>query len=107
MLGWCLKGLIKAYQWTLSPWVGRGCRYIPTCSNYGLEAIERFGAVKGSYLTLLRLLRCHPLGSSGYDPVPEHFLGNQSVNSMRRQQAHKRTKHVPYALAVSSNLRNS
>lgn len=73
MLGWCLKGLIKAYQWTLSPWVGRGCRYIPTCSNYGLEAIERFGAVKGSYLTLLRLLRCHPLGSSGYDPVPEHF----------------------------------
>ena len=80
MLVWCLKGLIKAYQWTLSPWVGRGCRYIPTCSNYGLEAIERFGAVKGSYLTLLRLLRCHPLGSSGYDP---------------------------YALAVSSNLRNS
>ncbi len=73
MLGWCLKGLIKAYQWTLSPWVGRGCRYIPTCSNYGLEAIERFGAVKGSYLTLLRLLRCHPLGSSGYDPVPEIF----------------------------------
>ena len=68
-----LKGLIRLYQWTLSPWVGRNCRFFPTCSNYGLEAIERHGAFKGCYLIALRLLRCHPWGGQGYDPVPETF----------------------------------
>ena len=46
------------------------CRFVPTCSNYAIEAIERFGSIKGSYLTIRRILRCNPFGKSGYDPVP-------------------------------------
>ena len=65
-----LIALIKVYQWTLSPLIGRSCRYTPTCSNYGLEAIEKHGPFKGSWLTLKRVLACNPWGGSGYDPVP-------------------------------------
>lgn len=46
------------------------CKFIPTCSNYAIEAIDRFGSIKGSYLTIRRILRCNPFGKSGYDPVP-------------------------------------
>lgn len=62
--------LIRIYQWTLSPLIGRSCRYTPTCSNYGIEAIEKYGAVKGGWLTVKRILSCNPWGGSGYDPVP-------------------------------------
>lgn len=62
--------LIKAYQWTLSPLIGRQCRYQPTCSNYGLEAIRKHGPFKGGWLTVKRVLSCNPWGGSGYDPVP-------------------------------------
>ena len=65
-----LIGLIRLYQITLSPFVGRNCRYIPTCSNYGIEALEKYGALKGGWLTAKRVLSCHPWGGSGYDPVP-------------------------------------
>lgn len=61
---------VRAYRLIFSPWVGHNCRYQPTCSAYSLEALERHGAIKGAWLTLRRLSRCHPLGSSGYDPVP-------------------------------------
>lgn len=61
---------VRAYRLLLSPWVGHGCRFQPTCSAYSLEALARHGAIKGSWLTLRRLCRCHPWGSSGYDPVP-------------------------------------
>ena len=70
-----LIGAIKLYRVTLSPWLGRQCRYVPTCSVYAEEAIERFGARRGSWLALKRLGRCHPWGSSGYDPVPEANAG--------------------------------
>jgi len=66
-----LIGVIKLYRVTLSPWLGRQCRYVPTCSVYAEEAIERFGARRGSWLALKRLGRCHPWGGSGYDPIPE------------------------------------
>jgi putative membrane protein insertion efficiency factor len=66
----CLLGLIRLYQLTLSPWLGRQCRYEPTCSVYAAEALERFGVRRGLLLAAKRLLRCHPWGSSGYDPVP-------------------------------------
>ena len=65
-----LRMLVRLYQLTLSPWVGRSCRFVPTCSNYAIEALEKYGAVKGTYLTIYRLLRCHPLGGRGLDPVP-------------------------------------
>ncbi|MGR3714114.1 MAG: membrane protein insertion efficiency factor YidD [Shimia sp.] len=61
---------IRAYRLLFSPWVGFNCRYQPTCSVYALEALETHGALKGSWLTLRRIGRCHPLGGSGYDPVP-------------------------------------
>lgn len=73
MLARILISMIRAYQYFLSPWVGWQCRFIPTCSNYAIEAVQRFGAIRGSWLTLRRLLRCHPLGGHGYDPVPMQF----------------------------------
>jgi putative membrane protein insertion efficiency factor len=62
--------LIRAYQWLLSPWLGPACRYEPTCSRYAIEAIERHGVLRGAVLAARRLARCHPLGASGFDPVP-------------------------------------
>jgi len=62
---------IRAYQLMLSPWLGRDCRYWPTCSHYAIEAIERFGPLRGAALAARRIGRCHPWGGSGYDPVPE------------------------------------
>jgi putative membrane protein insertion efficiency factor len=63
-------GLIRLYQLTLSPWLGRQCRYEPTCSAYAAEAIERFGVGRGLWLAVRRIGRCHPWGGAGYDPVP-------------------------------------
>ncbi len=62
--------LIRVYQVTLSPFLGKSCRYTPTCSNYGIEAIRKYGAIKGGWLTIKRILSCNPWGGSGYDPVP-------------------------------------
>jgi putative membrane protein insertion efficiency factor len=61
---------IKAYQILISPWMPAVCRYQPTCSRYAMEALRKHGAIKGSWLTMKRLLRCAPWGKSGYDPVP-------------------------------------
>ena len=63
--------LIRLYQWVVSPWLGPKCRFHPSCSQYALEAIERFGALRGGYLALRRLARCHPWHPGGFDPVPE------------------------------------
>ena len=63
--------LIRAYQRAISPLLpSQTCRFYPTCSSYGIEAIERHGALKGLYLLARRILRCHPLHPGGYDPVP-------------------------------------
>lgn len=62
--------LIRVYQYTLSPLIGRNCRYTPTCSNYGIQAIRKYGAIKGGWLTIKRIASCNPWGGSGYDPVP-------------------------------------
>jgi putative membrane protein insertion efficiency factor len=61
---------VRLYRAAFSPMVGHNCRFQPTCSAYALEALERHGALRGGWLTLRRLLRCHPLGGSGYDPPP-------------------------------------
>jgi putative membrane protein insertion efficiency factor len=66
-----MLGLIRTYQLTLSPWLGRDCRYMPTCSAYAAEAIRRFGPRRGAWLAIKRVGRCHPWGGAGYDPVPD------------------------------------
>jgi hypothetical protein len=62
--------LIKVYKYVISPVIGPRCRFLPTCSDYALEALARHGAVRGGWLALRRIARCHPWGDSGYDPVP-------------------------------------
>ncbi|MEP2784774.1 MAG: membrane protein insertion efficiency factor YidD [Pseudoruegeria sp.] len=62
---------IRAYRVIFSPWVGFNCRYQPTCSAYILEALEKHGAIRGTWLGTKRVCRCHPLGKMGYDPVPD------------------------------------
>ena len=63
-------GLIKFYQYSLSPLFGPSCRYEPSCSNYGIEALKKYGIFKGGYLTIKRIASCHPWGGHGHDPVP-------------------------------------
>ena len=65
-----LAAPVRAYRLILSPWVGHGCRFQPTCSVYALDAMERHGAARGGALMIMRVCRCHPWGGSGYDPVP-------------------------------------
>lgn len=65
-----LKGLVLLYRYTLSPFIGHGCRFRPTCSEYALDAITLHGAVRGGWLAVRRLARCHPWGGWGWDPVP-------------------------------------
>ena len=62
---------VRLYRLLLSPWVGNSCRYQPTCSVYALEALEKHGAIRGSWLAARRIARCHPWGGHGYDPVPD------------------------------------
>ena len=62
--------LVKFYQVCISPFKPPTCRFTPTCSQYALEALRKYGPLKGSWLALRRILRCHPWGGSGYDPVP-------------------------------------
>ncbi len=78
MLTQALMGVVKAYRLLLSPSLGSSCRFEPTCSAYALQALERFGAAKGSYLTLARLGRCHPWCDGGHDAVPEASDTGQS-----------------------------
>ena len=66
-----LCGLVRVYQWVISPLFPGTCRYLPTCSHYAVEAISKHGPVRGLSLSVGRLARCHPWGGSGFDPVPE------------------------------------
>jgi len=75
LAGWILTALLQVYRYTVSPVLhllapGSGCRYLPTCSAYALEAVRLHGPLRGSWLALKRLGRCHPWGGHGYDPVP-------------------------------------
>ena len=67
------RGLIQLYRYTLSPFIGYECRHLPTCSHYAEEAIERYGLWAGGWMTLARLLRCQPFGTSGLDFVPDRL----------------------------------
>ncbi len=61
---------VRFYRLVLSPWLGSNCRFTPTCSSYALDALERHGALRGGWLAIRRILRCHPWGGAGHDPVP-------------------------------------
>lgn len=67
---------IRIYQWVISPWLGKNCRHEPTCSNYTIEAIREWGVMKGSWLGIKRIAKCHPWGTFGYDPVPKKKPSN-------------------------------
>ncbi|WP_136808212.1 membrane protein insertion efficiency factor YidD [Desulfosediminicola flagellatus] len=62
-------GLVRGYQYVISPLLPPSCRFIPTCSTYTIQAIEKYGAIRGSFLGIRRILRCHPFSRGGYDPV--------------------------------------
>jgi putative membrane protein insertion efficiency factor len=83
-LGLPLIGLIWGYRVLLGPIFPTGCRFDPSCSTYGIEAIRRHGPFLGSWLTLRRLLRCHPWGGMGYDPVPERPIPSRSQTAAHR-----------------------
>lgn len=74
-----LAGLVHVYRWTLSPFIGQACRFRPTCSQYALDAFAEHGAVRGGWLAARRILRCHPWGGEGYDPVPKRDPENHST----------------------------
>lgn len=77
--------IIRGYQKFISPMFPPSCRYYPTCSNYSLKAIKRFGAIKGGLMGVARILRCHPFVRGGYDPVPDNFsLKRNQKNSKPR-----------------------
>ena len=81
LLAWLLWGLIRIYQIFISPLLPSSCRFHPSCSCYGVEAVVRHGGVKGGWLTLRRILRCHPWGGSGYDPVPPEGFTHPAASS--------------------------
>lgn len=70
LLSYILIGLVRFYQICISPLKPRSCRFYPTCSAYAIEALQKFGPFKGSYLTIKRILKCHPFHPGGYDPLP-------------------------------------
>ena len=65
-----LVALVQAYRYALSPFLGRSCRFFPSCSEYAIEALQRHGALRGTWLAMRRVARCHPWHPGGYDPVP-------------------------------------
>ena len=73
--------VIKIYQRTLAHFIGGACRFNPSCSNYGLEAVTKHGAFRGGWLTLRRISRCHPWGATGDDPVPEKNTSDDQIDS--------------------------
>ncbi|HPU84326.1 MAG TPA: membrane protein insertion efficiency factor YidD [Candidatus Latescibacteria bacterium] len=70
ILVWAAIGVIRIYQSVFSPLLGASCRFFPSCSSYGIEALSRHGFLRGVWLTFKRILRCHPYHPGGYDPVP-------------------------------------
>jgi putative membrane protein insertion efficiency factor len=81
-----LVGLLKAYRFAISPLYGQVCRYHPTCSAFALEAITVHGGIKGSWLALRRIGRCHPWAAGGYDPVPARTVSRRTETNVGVQQ---------------------
>lgn len=88
---WLLVGFIRLWRAVISPIYGNVCKYYPSCSAYGLEAVQVHGAARGSWLTVSRIARCNPWSKGGYDPVP----GTPAAEEWAREQAEKLTPDAP------------
>ena len=86
--------ILQAYKWAISPMFAPACRYVPSCSEYAMEAVDRYGALRGGWMALGRLLRCHPLAEGGYDPVVK------SSSSVRAERVAE--KRDPWATGAGS-----
>ncbi len=90
------RGMIRAirfYQRALSPLMGPSCRFMPTCSEFAVGAIDRYGALSGGWLAFKRILRCHPFGGQDYDPVPEVSVGDPMVGESRLENTYSQDVH--------------
>jgi len=85
--------LLRAYKWAISPMFPPACRYVPTCSEYAMEAVERYGALRGGWMALTRLLRCHPFVKGGYDPVVQQS-GAQHLTAQHSRVQHSTTDEL-------------
>jgi putative membrane protein insertion efficiency factor len=89
--------LLRAYQWALSPLLPVACRYVPTCSDYAIEAVDRYGVFRGSLMAMSRLLRCHPFVQGGYDPV----VKSPDMHSIAKFKDYGVTNTPPASCAVT------
>jgi uncharacterized protein len=94
-----LIGLLRAYRFLISPLYGQVCRYHPSCSAYALEAVTEYGAMRGSWLAVCRLLRCHPWAAGGYDPVPPR-AERDSHSSKDSEQSRLPSGQTPGAMGA-------
>ena len=90
-----LIGAVKAYRLLLSPWLGAGCRFEPTCSVYAIEALQRHGSAKGSALSAWRIVRCAPWCAGGHDPVPDHWQPKLFTSLLAKTASSNPSAHPP------------
>ena len=107
-LGWVFLGFIKFYQLFISPLLGPNCRFQPTCSAYAVEAIQRHGAFRGGYLSIRRILKCHPWGGFGYDPVPQSARdsaadSNDGCQCQTKNKSEKAVRNRPHDEGMTSH----
>jgi putative membrane protein insertion efficiency factor len=92
--------ILRGYKWAISPMLPPACRFVPTCSEYAAEAVERYGVVRGGWVTLIRLLRCHPFSRGGHDPVIKRDSGeneNPHPSASSGQGFSQRTREMGHS----------
>lgn len=92
---WIVLTILRGYQWLISPLLGPACRYVPSCSEYAMEAVARYGALKGGMKAAWRLARCHPLAKGGFDPVASCQLPVASENEVGSGYVPLKSDHTP------------
>jgi putative membrane protein insertion efficiency factor len=95
--------LLRAYKWAISPLFPPACRFVPTCSEYAMEAVERYGALRGGWMAFTRILRCHPLARPGYDPVVKQAQGAEQFKRKDQAQNAERAQRVEQAFRPVSS----